>query len=170
VDEALRELAEATAYIKKQEADMNEELEKVRNKYASSSEFSSKKIMAIETDIKLFCEERKKEFDVARSRKLQHGVVGFRFGKFALKAMAKEWTKEKILDRVEKIFGKVFIINNPKIDAEKIIKQATGKVKILTAEDLAGVGFRIEQKEDFYCEAIWEELVAQAPAAEQLQK
>lgn len=91
--------------------------------------------------IEAFAEANKKEFSVARSRKMQFGTVGWRKSTSIL-------TKKNTLDLIKELF------NSAKRKLCVSVKETVSKESLakLTDEELASVGARREEKDVFYVE------------------
>lgn len=73
-------------------------------------------------------------------------VFGFRLGNPTLKTLNKRWTWDGVLEAVRSRFNGRFIRTSEAVDKDALKAQ-------LSDEQLAGVGCRIEQREDFFVEA-----------------
>lgn len=156
LDNALLELGKAKAELQKQEAEMNEEIQVVTDKYAESTAECSGTVATIEDAIEDFCSRNKDEFDETRSKIFNHGKVGFRTNPPSVKQLNKKWKVESSIAFAKKLFGKKYLREKTELDKATILGDyAAEKLK---DEDLAGMGLRIEQEETFTAEANWIEL------------
>jgi len=158
VNEALSDLSCIEVFINEHENDMNEELQKIKEKYAEATKSAFEKKMGIEKNIELFCYEHKSDFVQTRSRKMLNGVVGFMFGKPSVKLLNRKLSWDVVKLMLKEQFGNKYLRTKTDVNKEEIIAAATGKKPALTDAQLADVGIKIVQKENFYCKTNWEEL------------
>jgi phage host-nuclease inhibitor protein Gam len=157
VDAALLELGRHTAIVQKEEAKLNEEIQKARAASDKRIADSRQRTLTLSTDIELFCNEHKDEFDKPRTRDLTHGTVGFRMtpGKVALLNRKYNWeTVIELLRRVK--FGARYLRQVFEVDKDKILTDATAKE--ITDSKLAAVGIKIQQADEFICDIKWDSI------------
>lgn len=156
LDSALLELGKLTASFTKKEADMNEELQKVTERFTEDTAELSGQIASYEDAIEKFCKEHKAEFTETRSKALNHGTVGFRTNPPKVVQLNKKWKTESSLAFLKKLFGKKYTREKLEIDKAAIL--ADYAAEKLSDEDLAGAGLRVDQDETFSAEPNWIEL------------
>lgn len=156
LDNALLDLGRAKAQLQKEEAAMNEEIQKITEKYSDRTAELSGEVALMEDGIEKYCTSIKNDFASIRTRALNHGVVGFRTNPPSVKQLNKKWKVESSIAFLKKLFGKKYLREKPEINRESILADFAGEK--LTEVDLAGAGLRIEQEETFICEPNWVEL------------
>jgi len=153
LDQSLLVLGKAKAELQRQEATMNEEIQKIKDKFAEDTAELMGITASLEDAIESFCIAHKSEFDATRTKILNHGKVGFRTNPPKVLQLNKKWKVESSIAFLKKLFGKKYLREKLEIDKEAILADyAIDKIK---DEDLAGAGLRIEQEETFICEPDW---------------
>lgn len=156
VNQALLEIGQQKVFIGKQEAQLNKDIELLREGCDQKVCEPLKKITALEADIELFCQEHKNEFNSKKkSIKLMHGMVGFRNVKPKVSLLSKKFKWEYAVDGLKKLFGKKYLRSVPEINKTLILENYS--CKKISDEKLAEAGLRIEQGENFYYDIYWEE-------------
>lgn len=155
VDAALLNLGKHAAFLQKEEAKLNEKIQQLRQLSEESTADARQKKLALETDIELFCNERKDDFELRRTRDLTHGSVGFRMtpGKVALLNRKYNWdTVIELLKRAK--FGTRYLRQVFEVDKEKILADVAAKE--ITDSKLAAVGVKIQSADEFVYDIKWD--------------
>lgn len=157
VDAALLDLGKHTAVLQREEAKLNEEIQKLRDVSEKRTTESRQRSLTLSTDIELFCNEHKDEFDKPRTRELTHGIVGFKMtpGKVALLNRKYNWkTVLELLNRVK--WGSRYIRKTEEVAKEIILADIAEKS--VTDSKLAAVGVKIAQDDEFICDIKWDSI------------
>ena len=148
VDSTLKAIAVIKAKVMKEESDWNDERLKLQNKYQPLLDKYNAEVIGLERDVQLYCEDNKSMFDVARSRALNYGTVGFRLGTGALKTLKGfTWEAVKQVVKKSKKYAADFIRVKEDLDKQAILSSGVKK------EELAKLGVYISQEDAFYFEA-----------------
>lgn len=160
VDSTLRAIAVIDSKVMADDAQMNDDMLKVKTRYLPGIQKLQSEKIGLERDIQLFCESQKERFTESRSQDLNYGKVGFRRGTGALKTLKGfTWESVKNLIKASKKFRDIFLRVKEDIDKQAIIGAN------LKTEELAKLGVQIAQEDSFYYEAYLkraEELPAEA--------
>ncbi len=144
VDQALREIEEIDGRVSVQEAEVNEQIAAWREHLATATADDLSRKARLEKDLKEFAEHHKAEFEKTRSRKLNHGVVGFR--RSAELATLAKTTWAQVVALLEKAGLTNFL--NTKTTVNKEAVKAAG----LPDSTLGLYGMKLEDKDTFYYE------------------
>ena len=104
---------------------------------------------ALEAALKKFAVHHKDDLGKRRSRKLTHGIIGWRKGTGKFKTL-KGWTWEKVLEKLSRLRMVRFLRVKEEVDKEALEKlyRAGG----LSDERLAGFGLQWHVPDEFYYE------------------
>ena len=155
VDAALLELGRHTAVVQTEEAHLNEKIQSLRESSEAQTADARQRILSLTTDIELFCNQHKDEFEKPRTRELTHGTVGFKMtpGKVALLNRKYNW--ETVTELLKKMrWGSRYLRTVVEVDKEKILADARDKT--INDTKLASAGMKIAQPDDFVCEIKWD--------------
>ena len=144
VDQALREIDEIDGRVSVSEAKVNAQIAAWREQLAADTADDLSRKARLEKDLKEFAEHHKDEFAKARSRKLNHGVVGFR--KSSELATIAKTTWAQVVAVLEQAGLTNFL--NTKITVNKEVVKAAG----LPDSALQMYGMKLEDKDVFYYE------------------
>jgi phage host-nuclease inhibitor protein Gam len=161
LDLRLLELGSIETEVAEKEADMNAELQQIREKYAKLNEENLEKKKELVIDIELFCIENKDQFEKVKSKELTHGKIGFRFPPPKVVLLNRSYAWDTVANLLMKLYKDKYVRVVHEPNKEKILADSFGEKKLLNKDDLAGVGLRIEQKEKFYYEIKWESIEKQ---------
>lgn len=145
---ALDQIAAAQVNLRALEAKRDAAIQAVRDQHGpgidSVADFIKTKIVLAEK----YAEQHRSEI-LASGRKSAEtalAVYGFRLGNPTLKTLNKRWTWDAVLDAVKARFKGRFVRTKEEVDKDALKAQ-------LDDEQLASVGCRVEQREDFFVEA-----------------
>jgi len=156
-DEALLQLGRIEARLQDYEAQMNNEIQKMREKYDEKTVDLRSSKEQLERMLEKFVVGNKKEFNEDRSRESLHGTIGLRLGKSKVELVNKKFTWKKVLDLLQDVkWGKEFIRSTPEINKDGIIKAFNAKE--INENKLAGVGIRVDQSDNFFYVINWDSL------------
>jgi phage host-nuclease inhibitor protein Gam len=144
VDQCLREIDEIDGRVSVQEAAVNEQIAAWREQLATATAEDLSRKARLEKDLKEFAEHHKDEFAKARSRKLNHGVVGFRKSSELATIAKTKW--EQVVALLQKAGLTNYI--NTKTTVNKEVVKAAG----LPDSTLELYGMKLEDKDVFYYE------------------
>ena len=151
---AMAVYAQADAKRDKLTAKMDEEMTRIRGKYADDL-YSYQLVMQGTHEIIMAycCENKAALFSDKRSMETAHGVVGFRLGMPKLKTLPK-WTWDRVLEKLGTIMPEYIRVKR-EVDKEALIAHRSDN---LTAQHLQDVGVFIDQDEAFFIELKKEEV------------
>lgn len=146
-DDILKDIAEVDSNIKIRTAEMNKKINEIQSKEQPAIDKLNEKKLSLETNLKLFCTEKRGDFDLTKSKNLSYGIVSFRNSTGALQPL-KGFTWKSIENIIEKMkkYKDDFLKKTTKIDKDAI-KNAN-----LKESELAKIGLHIHQEENFYYE------------------
>lgn len=156
VDNKLFQLGQLQSKISKKEADMNGSIDKIKEKFNNDTLQERAEAELLKKDIEGFLAINKADFDQARTKKMIHGVVGFRFGTPKVLLLNKKFSMNVVLEHAKKIFKKKFIRTKEELDKDAIL--AAYSAKEVDDQKLSGIGLRIDKDESFVIEIDWESL------------
>jgi phage host-nuclease inhibitor protein Gam len=153
----LKEYALNYAALAKKEAEMNEKLNKIKQDYEEKTKELRYTTETIQGEINAFCTKNKSDFDKVRSKEFQFGTVGFRVNPPKVTLLNRKYNLKTVLELVKRLYKKAYVRVKEDLDKEAILADYAGK-KIDDGK-LAGVGLKIDQDEQFFITAKYEELV-----------
>lgn len=140
-DEYVRIIGELQMQITQTEQTATDDINDVKLKLAEEVEPRQAAIKLYIRSLEAFCETHRLDFKKKRSRKLNFGLLGWRYST-SIK------TKKNTLERIKKVFSKAkaaaYIRVKEMVDKETLAK--------LTDGQLASVGARREEKDVFFVE------------------
>lgn len=156
VDQKLLELGTHKVFISKREAEMNSKMQSLRAKFDEETKDERAQVELIEKEIEQYCIINKLKFDRQRTMELTHGSVGFRTNPPKVNQLNKKYTIATTIELVKRIFRGKYIRAKEELDKDAILTDYAAK--LITDEQIAGIGLRIDQGEKFFCEPKWEEI------------
>lgn len=146
-DATLDELARATVALRRAEAKRDESIQRVRDTYEPACTVTAEQVQGLALAAEKYAEEHRDELFVGKvkSAETSLAVFGFRLGQPTLKTLSKAWTWERVLEALVERGLKRFIREKREPDKEAIKQH-------MSAEELAGIGCRIDQTETFFIE------------------
>jgi phage host-nuclease inhibitor protein Gam len=155
VDAALLDLGKEAAFLQKEEAKLNERIQTIRQLSDDATADARKRKLALETDIELFCNEHKDEFEKPRARDLVHGTVGFRTSPPKVALLNRKYNWETVLELLKRVrFGVRYLRQAFEVDKEKILADVAAKE--ITDSKLAAVGIKIQSTDEFVYDIKWD--------------
>lgn len=156
-DQTLLKIADCETQLQRAEAEMNEQIQKIRDEY----EINTHGVRAIkashEKELERFCILNKVDFEKSRSRELVHGKVGFRNTPPKVALLNRKYKWDTVLELLAKVrFGKDFIRTKDEINKEQVL--AAYAAKEIDDQKLASVGMKVDQTEEFFSVIKWEEI------------
>jgi phage host-nuclease inhibitor protein Gam len=156
-DQTLLKIADCEQQLQKQEAEMNEQIQKVRDEYESNTYLVRTTKSLLEKELEKFCINNKTEFVTLKSKELVHGILGFRTSPPKVALLNRKYKWDTVLELLKKVrFGKDFIRSKEEVDKEQIL--ASYAAKEIDDSKLAAVGIKIDQDEKFFSDIKWEEI------------
>ncbi len=159
-DLKLLELGKHESFIAKKEAEMNAKIQKIKEKFDQETEHARAAKLAIEKDLQTFCLLNKKEFADKRSRKLMHGVIGFRTGTPKVLLLNRKYNWKTVLELLKKVFPGKYVRTKEEPNKDAILADVAQQK--LDDQQLAAVGLKVDQDEKFFVEIDWENLNEEA--------
>jgi len=156
VDKALLRIRELDALIAAQEAAKDTQMRELQAKYDAVIIPRIEQRDALGRALEAFVKVHQDDL-VGRSRRLNHGIVGYRLGQPSVKTL-KGWTLGKALEAITNAGKRSWIAIKRAVDKEAILRAKP------PAEDLLKFGLEIAQQERFYYDTAEVETVN--PAAE----
>lgn len=158
VDEQLLELASFETLIQREEAAMNEKIQKTRDEYDERTRRAREQKAAIERNIEMFCIENKDEFEKTRTRDLVHGSIGFRMTTPKVALLNKKYNWGTVFELAKRVFGKKYIRVSEELDKEAILADVASSD--LSDEKLASIGAKVDQTDRFTYGIKWDSINA----------
>lgn len=156
-DQTLLEIADCETQLQKQEAEMNEQIQKIRDEYEKNTHVVRAVKVSLEKELEKFCIHNKSDFEKSRSRELVHGLIGFRNSPPKVALLNRKYKWETVLELLGRVrFGKDFIRKKEEINKEAVL--AAYNSKEIDDQKLASVGMKVDQTEEFFAKINWEEI------------
>lgn len=154
VNECLLELGKAESIVARKEAEMNTQIQKIKEKYDKETEEQRLLAADLEKKIESFCNANKGDFTKQRSNMMTHGVVGFRNNPPKVVQLSKKWSVKSSLEFLKKLFNAKYVRSKDEMNKDQIL--ADYAAGIVTDSSLAAAGIRIENDETFFIEINWD--------------
>lgn len=152
VDESLRMIALENAAVKKAEARMNEEVLAIQKRFDEETRAGRDTVTAKEKEIELYCIEHRDEFVGSKTKELNYGIISFRNPPPKLSCL-RGFTWETVLALIKKLKMDHFVRIKEEVDKDAI------KEQMPDAAELAQIGLKLDQNEQFYYETKEVEIV-----------
>ena len=156
VDMKLKAIAEADTFIAQSEAKMNEEINKIKERYDLLTKEQRGLKQILEQEVEGFCKMNKEKFEESKTKQLVFGKVFFRTSPPKVTQLNKKYTVATTLELAKKLFKKKFIREKEELDKEEVL--ASYAAKEIDDQKLAAIGLKIDQDEKFGYEINWEAL------------
>lgn len=156
LENALKEYAINDTALAKKEAEMNQRINKIKEEFEEKTKELRYVIDTTAGEIEAFCNKNKSDFDKSRSKEYQFGTVGFRTSPPKVAILNRKYNTETVLELIKRVFKKAYIRVKEDLDKEAILADYAGK-KIDDGK-LASVGLKIDQDEQFFITAKYEEI------------
>jgi len=144
VDDALHRIRELDALIVREEAAKDAHLREVQAKYDAVIIPRIEQRDALGRALEAFVKVHQDDLE-GRSRRLNHGIVGYRKGQRAVRTL-KGWTLQKALEALLNAGKRSWIAIKKSVDKEAILKSDPPQA------ELDKFGLEIKQEERFYYE------------------
>lgn len=131
---------------------MNAEVERVKRAHQATLDALAAELAPVKAGVLTWAETNPQEFGKTRSIEFAHGIVGFRVGNPALKAL-RGWTWDRVLSAIKEHGYPRFIRTREEVDKVRILSER----EALGLDGLAGIGVRVEQADEPYIEPKLEE-------------
>ncbi len=156
VDHALLLVGRSKALIQHHESVMNDEIQKVRDRFQEETATAQAEIVRLSDEIERFCTLNKNEFELKRSREMVHGTVGFRTTPPSVRQLNRKYNWATVLELLKKFTWsrRQFVRTTEEVDKEAIL--AAYSSEEVTDERLASVGLKIDKTEEFTLEVKWD--------------
>jgi len=147
-DVAVDKIATLQVALRILEGKRDKDIQRARDAHAEQIESTSAELKGLAVLAEKYADEHRGEIcpPGRKSNESALAVFGFRLGNPTLKTLNKRWTWESVIEAVRSRFAGRFIRTKEELDKDALKAQ-------LTDEQLASVGCRIEQREDFFIEA-----------------
>jgi len=157
LEEKLKEYSINFATLHRKEAEMNERLNQIKEDFDEKTKELRYTIDTLSTEISMFCTKNKSDFDKVRSKEFQFGTVGFRVNPPKVTLLNRKYNLKTVLELVKRLYKKAYVRVKEDLDKEAILADYASKK--LDDGKLAGIGLKVDQDEQFYIDAKYEELV-----------
>lgn len=146
-DATVDELARATVSLRDAEARRDEQIQRVRDEFEPACTAFTEQVQSLALAAEKYAEGHRDELFVGKvkSAETSLAVFGFRLGQPTLKTLSRAWTWERVLEALVERGLTRFIRTKQEPDKEALKQH-------MAAEELAGVGCRIDQAETFFIE------------------
>lgn len=141
-------IAELTVKRDRLQAKLDRDLLEVREKHGSQIEEQSNMIASYMAQVETFVAKNRSLFFTGdkKSAESTKALFGFRLGNPTLALLSRKFTWKMVVIKLQELgFGMYLKLAEPKPDKDKI-------KTIMTDEQLASVGLRLEQSESFWVE------------------
>lgn len=156
-DAAMLKLAECETHLQKLEAEMNEQIQIVRDEYEKSTHVLRAVKASVEKELERFAISNKGDFEKTRSRDLVHGVIGFRNTPPKVALLNRKYKWETVLELLARVrWGKDFIRTKEEVSKEQLL--ASYAAKEIDDQKLAAVGIKVDSSEEFFTKIKWEDI------------
>lgn len=156
VDSTLKEIALSDSFITTKEAEMNEEINKIRSKYDEATKDSRARKQLLEQEIEGYCKINKDVFGTTKTKALIFGKVFFRTNPPKVSQLNKKYSAATSIELIKKLFKNKFLRTKEEVDKEEIL--AAYAAQEINDQKLAAIGLKIDQDEKFGYEINWEAL------------
>lgn len=143
----VREIVQLILARKKQEADMDLAITKVREGYEKIMAVADQQITEKSAIARAWAEAHPSEFKGLKTLEMVHGYVGWRTGQHQLKLLSG-WTWKKVLTAMQdarKVWG-LWIRQVDEVNREKIIADRAS----MSSDALRSIGCKLVQDESFF--------------------
>jgi phage host-nuclease inhibitor protein Gam len=156
VDKELLRLGQIKARLQHEDAVYNDQLQQLRETYDAHVNEDTIAAKLIQENIEKFCIQYKDEFEKRRSKELTHGTVGFRLGTPGVILLNRKYNWNTVLELIKKVKKFSFIRTKEEVNKDGILAEyAAGEID---DDRLAGIGLKIDAKENFSIEIKWDSL------------
>jgi phage host-nuclease inhibitor protein Gam len=156
LEKALKEYAVNDVALAKKEAEMNQKINKIKEEFDEKTKELRYVIDTTSGEIEAFCNNNKKDFEKNRSKEYQFGTIGFRTSPPKVAILNRKYNTKTVLELIKRVFKSAYIRVKEDLDKESIL--ADYSQKKLDDSKLASVGLKIDQDEQFYITAKYEEI------------
>lgn len=156
VNAVILNIAVLNSQIEKHEAAMNENLLKVKQLYEPRINERKKKVEEYEKQLAAFGKVNRKLFKEERSKKLTYGTVGYNYSKPALKLLNKNWTWDRVKEKIQDLFSTRYVKVETTIIKNKMLSDADAG--ILSQDKLETCGVKVTRSESFFYKINWDEI------------
>jgi phage host-nuclease inhibitor protein Gam len=156
VENRLREYAKTEAFIARKEAEMNQKIQKIKEKYDEETKEARTTKKNLFEELKTFALLKPKLFDKKRSLGLVYGKIGFRTGTPKVMLLNRKYNWKTVIELLEKIFGMKYLRVKTEPNKDAILSDAAQKQ--LSDSELAAVGLKIDQNEKFFIDVDWDKI------------
>jgi phage host-nuclease inhibitor protein Gam len=156
-DQTLLEIADCETQLQRAEAEMNEQIQKIRDEYEQNTHVVRAIKSSLEQEVERYCILNKTDFEKQRSKDLVHGTLGFRNTPPKVAPLNRKYKWDTVIELLAKVrFGKDFIRTKEEINKERVL--AAYASKEIDDRKLASVGMKVDQSEEFFLKIKWEEI------------
>lgn len=156
-DQTLLKIADAEQYLQKAEAEMNEQIQKIRDEYERTTFATRAQQELLIAGLEKYCISNKIDFEKTRSKELVHGIVGFRNAPPKVSLLNRKYKFDTVIELLKKVrWGKDFIRQKEDLNKEQVL--ASYSAKEIDDSTLAKVGLKIDQNENFFHEIRWDSI------------
>jgi len=156
VDKHLFEIGCNESFIAKKEAQMNEQMQKLKERFNEETQDARAKVKVLSEEVETFCLLHKADFDKKRTRNLTHGVIGFRTATPKVALLNRKYNWNTVLELVKKVFDGKYVRRKEEVNKDELLSDVSQKV--LSDEQLAAIGMKVDQDEKFMYEIDWEKI------------
>jgi phage host-nuclease inhibitor protein Gam len=155
-DKHLHEIGINESLIAKKEAQMNEQIQNLKERFNEETKDARAKVLTLSKEVETFCMLNKKDFDKKRTRTLTHGIIGFRTATPKVALLNRKYNWKTVLELVKKVFDGKYVRTKEEVNKDELLSAVSQS--ILSDEQLAAIGMKVDQDEKFMYEIDWEKL------------
>ncbi len=155
-NQTLAEIAKREAFIARKEAEMNEKINKLKEKFEEATKQTKTERDMLVKELEAFAMLNKSAFAKHRNVKLTWGEIGFRTTPPKVHQLNRKYSVKTSIELIKKIFSGKYIRTKEEIDKEHILADYASEE--LTDDKLAAIGLKVDQEEKFTYKIDWEKL------------
>lgn len=147
-EDAMRDLCITTHKLEGQNAEMNEALARVRERYEAETQALRETSELLQAKINAWADKHPEEFAKKKSIEMVHGICGYRTSPPALKTV-RGVTWAKVTGLLKNALP-AYVRTKEEVDKEALLanRNVIGNAALMT------VGLRVEQAENFFIEVL----------------
>ncbi len=156
-DGALLKIGQLEAEILKEEAELNDKIQTIREIYEIKTYVARTMKAGLEAELMSFCSDNKKDFEKPRTKDLMHGTIGFRNTPPKVELLNRKYKWDTVVELLKKMrWGKEFVRVKDEVNKEAILEAVAAKK--MDDTKLASIGIKVDQTDEWTYAIKWEEI------------
>ncbi len=157
VNDFIAQIAAIRLTADSKENEMNKLILATKTNFEPEIKILRDKADLLEKQIQEFCNLKKKDFNLNRSRELTFGKIGFRTGKASLKIKnAKTFTWDRVLEKVQNIFGMKYLKVQTELNKSQLLLDY--EKGLLDDEKITAIGCKVVKAEKFFLDIDYDKI------------